>query len=93
VVNPAAGWGGQPPEYSRRELETEMQHPELEIVISKAGKVTLTVSGARGPRCLEYADLVKELVGREEERQLTAEYYAPPGEVRVDAQVHGRHTP
>ena len=69
-----------------------MQHPEMEIVISKAGKVTLTVTGAGGPRCLEYADLVKALVGHEDERHLTAEYYAPPGEVRIDAHVHGRRS-
>jgi hypothetical protein len=70
-----------------------MQHPELEIVIDKTGKVTLTVTGAKGPRCLAYADLVKEIVGREEQRQLTNEYYAPDGQVRIDAQVKNRTTP
>lgn len=65
-----------------------MQHPELEIVISKSGKITLEVRGAPGPRCLDYAELVREIVGREESRTLTAEYYAPDSKVRID--VHGR---
>lgn len=70
-----------------------MEHPELEIVISKTGKVTLTVSGAKGRRCLEYADLVKEIVGHEEQRQLTSEYYAPDGQVRIDTHVQNRTAP
>ena len=67
-----------------------MQRPEFDIKISKTGKVTVEVKGSPGPRCLALADLLKELVGREEERHLTAEYYAPDAKVRIDAQVHGR---
>lgn len=64
-----------------------MEHPELEITIDKKGKVTLTVRGAKGPRCLAFADLVKEIIGHEEQRKLTAEYYAPDAKVRIDAQA------
>ena len=70
-----------------------MQRPELEIVISKTGKVTVTVQGAKGPRCLEYADLVKEIVGGEEQRQLKQEYYLPDGQVRIDTQVKNVRRP
>ncbi len=64
-----------------------MGRPEFDIVISKTGKVTVEVKGAKGPRCLEYADLIKEIVGQEESRRLTEEYYTPDGQVRIDAKV------
>ena len=67
-----------------------MERPEFEINISKLGKVTATVKGVKGPRCLEYADLLKEIVGREDKRRLTADYYAGPGKVRIDTQVKQR---
>ncbi len=70
-----------------------MERPEFEIVISRSGEVKVTIRGAKGPRCLEYADLIKEIVGREERRELTAEYYAPPGQVRIDSQVQTRRRP
>lgn len=69
-----------------------MTRPEFEIVIGADGKVTVTVHGARGKKCLEYADLVRDIVGREEQRRLTAEYYAPDGQVRIDAQVNQHHS-
>ncbi len=64
-----------------------MERPEFEVVISKTGKVTVEVKGVKGPRCLEYADLIREIVGKEESRQLTAEYYAPDSKVRINTQV------
>ena len=69
-----------------------MKRPEFEIVIGPDGKVTLTVKGAPGKQCLAYADLVKEIVGREDQRQLTAEFYAPGGQVRIDTHVNQHHT-
>jgi len=48
------------------------------------------VKGVKGPRCLDYADLIQEIVGYEEERKLTVEYYAPDTKVRIDTQVHDR---
>jgi len=64
-----------------------VQRPELEIVIDRTGRITLEVRGAPGPRCLAYADLVREIIGREDERELTAEYYAPDGKVQIDVQA------
>lgn len=64
-----------------------MERPEFEIIISKTGKVTVEVKGVKGQRCLHYADLIKEIVGREEQRKLTAEFYAPDGQVRIHRQV------
>jgi hypothetical protein len=64
-----------------------MERPELDITISRTGKVTVEVKGAKGPRCLKYADLIQEIIGREDSRRLTEEYYQPGGQVRIDAQV------
>ena len=64
-----------------------MNAPELEITISRTGQVTVEVRGAKGPRCLKYAELVAEIVGREEQRTLTHEYYEPDTQVRIDADV------
>ena len=66
-----------------------MNKPEFEIVISKTGKVTVEVKGVKGPQCLEYAEVIKEIVGREEERRLTADYYSPDIEVRIDVHAKG----
>jgi hypothetical protein len=67
-----------------------MKGPEFDIVISPAGKVTVTVKGVKGPQCLQYADLIREIVGREEERRYTADYYAPAEQVRIDSHVQRR---
>ena len=64
-----------------------MQRPEFEIVINKTGQVTATVMGVKGARCLEYAELLKQIVGHEERRELTAEYYVPDGQVRIQAEA------
>ncbi len=67
-----------------------MEHTEFEITISKQGKVSIEISGAPGPRCLKYAELLAEIVGREEERHLTSEYYEPDRQVHIDADVRAR---
>ncbi|MBU0641492.1 MAG: DUF2997 domain-containing protein [Planctomycetes bacterium] len=70
-----------------------MERPEFDVNISKTGQVTVRVVGVKGPRCLEYADLIKEIVGREEQRELTTEYYAPDTKVRINAEVRERSGP
>lgn len=67
-----------------------MERPEFDIVIGKNGQVTVEVKGVKGPRCLDYADLIREIVGHEEQRKLTVEYYAKDSKVRIDAQAHDR---
>lgn len=64
-----------------------MDRPEFIITISKTGQVTVEVKGVKGSRCLQYADLIKEIVGKEDSRQLTNEYYAQDGQVRIDTRV------
>ena len=67
-----------------------MGRPEFDITIGKDGKVRLKISGARGEECMKLADLVREIVGREDSRQKTADYYADDGKVRTTGQVRPR---
>ena len=64
-----------------------MERPEFNVTITPKGKVKVEIKGVKGQRCIELADLLKEIVGKEEQRQLTADYYAPDGKVRIDAKV------
>lgn len=52
-----------------------MAQEELEIEIDPSGKVTMRTKGVKGPVCMEYADLMAQIVGREESREKTPEYY------------------
>ncbi|HKQ48036.1 MAG TPA: DUF2997 domain-containing protein [Phycisphaerae bacterium] len=64
-----------------------MERPEFEITITRAGKVKVHVKGVKGQRCVELADLIKEIVGREDERKLTDDFYALDGKVRIDVKT------
>lgn len=63
-----------------------MEAPEFEIEIRPSGEVKVLVKGTSGQRCLNYADLLAEIVGREKSRELTAEYYQQDTGVRIHAQ-------
>jgi hypothetical protein len=67
-----------------------MAQEELEIEISPSGKVTARTIGIKGPRCLDLADLLARIVGREESRTLTNEYYETEQHVQDHRQVHQR---
>jgi hypothetical protein len=67
-----------------------MERPEFDITISRTGKVKVHVKGVKGQRCIEMAEWLKEIVGREDERQLTADYYEQPGAVRIHVPVKDR---
>jgi hypothetical protein len=67
-----------------------MSQPEFEITIGKDGKVNVRVKGVSGKKCLELTDMLRDIVGREESRELTSEYYGPEGQVRFDVRVEGR---
>ena len=57
---------------------------EIEIEISPSGKVTVRTKGIKGGRCLEVAESFVQLLGREESRELTSEFY----EEEVEVQRH-----
>lgn len=67
-----------------------MAKEELEIEISPSGKVTARTIGIKGPRCLDLADLLARIVGREESRTLTNEYYETEQQVTDQLQIHQR---
>lgn len=68
-----------------------MEHPEFDIRIGKDGTVTVRVTGVSGERCLELSDMLREIIGREQSRELTSEFYGPgEGKVRIEAKVQGR---
>ena len=67
-----------------------MSKPEFDIAIGKDGKVTVKVHGVSGAECVALSDMLKQIVGHEDSRQLTPEYYGSPGNVRIDAKVEGR---
>ena len=52
-----------------------MAQEELEIEISPSGQVTMRTKGIKGAVCMDYADLLAQIVGREEHREKTAEFY------------------
>ena len=65
-----------------------MSDEEIEIEIGADGKVVVRTIGIKGPRCVEIAEAIALIVGREESRQLTDEYYAAG--IQTTAQVEQR---
>lgn len=52
-----------------------MAQEEIEIEIAPDGQVTVRTIGIKGPVCMDYADLFARIIGREDHREKTAEYY------------------
>ena len=67
-----------------------MAREELEIEISPSGKVTARTIGIKGPRCLDLAEFLARIVGREESRELTREYYEAAEQVQEHVDVKQR---
>jgi hypothetical protein len=67
-----------------------MAKEELEIEISPSGKVTARTIGIKGTRCLDLAEFLAKIVGREESRQLTSEYYEAAEQVQERIDVKQR---
>lgn len=55
-----------------------MDMQEMEIIIDKEGKVTVTTKGIKGPQCLEVSEALEEVLGTVEDRSFTSEYYEQP---------------
>ncbi len=67
-----------------------MAQEEIEIEISPSGKVTVRTLGIKGKRCLDVAEALARVVGREESRELTSEYYEAEVHQRSQDQIHLR---
>ena len=57
---------------------------ELDITIAPDGTLKLDIKGAKGKACLETAELFKKLVGPQQSRKLTSEYYEPDTHITGD---------
>lgn len=68
-----------------------MAEEELEIEIDKFGKVTVKTVGIKGPRCLDVAESFAQILGQEESRELTSEYYETEQQVRSHIDVKRKH--
>lgn len=64
-----------------------MPKPEFDITIDQDGKLHVHVKGAPGPQCLQLADLIRDIIGTEESRKLTSEYYDQGPNVRLNVDV------
>ena len=67
-----------------------MSSPEFDIQIGKDGKVKVRIHGVSGAECIELADMLRDIVGQEDSRQKTPEFYGPGSKVRFDTSVRGR---
>ena len=70
-----------------------METHELEIEITPGGEIRVHVKGVKGPACMEYAELIEEILGTSGTRERTSEYYeesaAVEGLTRVSHHVGG----
>ncbi|MEK7486277.1 MAG: DUF2997 domain-containing protein, partial [Planctomycetota bacterium] len=57
--------------------------PEFNIRIEKNGKLKVEISGVQGEECIQLAELLKSIIGKEELREMTSEYYGPGAEVQI----------
>ena len=69
-----------------------MAQEELEIEISPDGQVTMRTHGIKGAACMDYADLLVRILGQEESREKTAEYYEAEVHVSQRLEVKQRRT-
>jgi len=67
-----------------------MAKEEIEIEIGPSGRVTARTIGVKGPRCLDIADLLVRIIGREESRTLTSEYYEADQRLQDQVEVKQR---
>ncbi len=64
-----------------------MEQHEMEITISKTGEIKVHIKGAKGKRCLQYAEWLKQVVGKIKDQKLTSEYYEPEVKSRINLDV------
>jgi len=65
-----------------------MAKEEIEIEISPSGKVTARPIGFKGHKCIDLAEMLALIVGKEESRTYTSEYYEVEAETCERVEVH-----
>ncbi len=66
---------------------------ELEIEISPTGQVTVRTIGIKGAKCLDAAEFIARIVGHEQSRELTSEYYEAELQVQQHLNIRNRQSP
>jgi hypothetical protein len=61
---------------------------ELEIEIDANGKVTVATKGYKGAACLDVVKALAQILGREESRELTPEFYEAHITGQTNVQQH-----
>ena len=64
---------------------------EIEIEISRDGKVTVRTLGIKGPKCVSIAEAVARIVGQIQSQERTSEYYEAEVHVTSQVEVRARH--
>ena len=64
---------------------------ELEIEISPTGQVVVRTIGIKGSKCIDAAEFIAKIVGREESRVMTSEYHETDQHVERHQNIHRRH--
>jgi hypothetical protein len=67
-----------------------MAQEEIEISIDAQGRVQVRTIGIKGERCLDVAEEIVRILGREESRQMTSEYYEAEQTTRSHIDVKQR---
>lgn len=63
------------------------QREEIEITITPEGKVVARTRGMKGQSCLAAAELLQQLIGPVESKELTSEYYEAQTSVQVGVET------
>lgn len=64
-----------------------MAKEELEIEIGPGGKVTVRTIGIKGPRCVDVAEMLARIIGHEEGREMTSEFYESEAHIEQHQRV------
>jgi hypothetical protein len=68
-----------------------MAKEEFEIEVGRDGKITIKTIGIKGERCIDAAEALVKLIGREEARELTSEYYEVEQDVSGHVDIHRQY--
>jgi len=76
----------------KRQGDFCVDEQEVEIEITAQGKVVIRTKGIKGPQCLDVAQLFAQIIGKEESRELTGEYYEASQVLQRNIQSHRHRT-
>ena len=66
-----------------------MQQKKVTITVGSNGKMTIETHGMVGDECTKATAMLESKLGKVEDRQLKAEYYAGDGGIKVKEELKG----